>query len=219
MGVGCECRYATALARECCFAVADNDGSVALEALEAVDGGCIFLSESATEFVADGAEKAGHNGALSAPFRKNCDPCLMGILLKEGMMKTLLTAITLVVSCISGQCQNYQIIAGNAGKALSPSNSYEYNATAFDIPHGYIYLCIAKFTPPEHLDSVACQQSLLILGPNLPGVASVVPNTGSPETTPLPAFWKVDAQLGNVTFCIMNYGNWFCGGSNLRPPP
>jgi hypothetical protein len=36
-----------------------------LKALEGVDAGCVFLSESAIDFVADGAENAGHRGALS----------------------------------------------------------------------------------------------------------------------------------------------------------
>ena len=132
-------------------------------------------------------------------------------------MKSLLTAIMLVVSCISAECQNYQIIA--VGSAKLPDYNV-YTAVAFDIQHGYIYVCNAHFTPPEHLTSVTCPVSLSIVGPNLPGVASVVPNTGNPlEATPLLAFWKVDAQLGHVTFCITNNSTWFCGTSTLLPPP
>ena len=71
-------RHATALARECCLAVADNDGSVALEALEGVDGDGVFLVESVLEFVADGAENAGHRGAFKCIIREELGSALDG---------------------------------------------------------------------------------------------------------------------------------------------
>jgi hypothetical protein len=48
-----------------------------LEALEGVDGGGIFLVESASKFVPDGAENTGHSGVLSLA------PVLPSTLLKQ----------------------------------------------------------------------------------------------------------------------------------------